>query len=439
MYMHGAAVVGRRLYVIGGRVQREGWSKLVFHAEIQAEGKLGPWKEERSLPEFRAYIGNSVEVVNDRIYVVAGSIPPSANVPDDSETKHADNVLWSRLGPDGALSEWKHSTPYPGTPVTCAATCSSDKQLFVLGGLDMKSSSDRVLVADFAPDGAPVNWREARKLPLALSFPQAALLEDRIYVWGGLPTGKNQRPNGMTYSATVDSNGQIGEWQKEQALPFPFYAAAFCGLNDYLVAIGGRYTGSVPSSDIWYNHLDNEKTTQWQPLKSDLELAVYRAIGFDKAHGVVYVTGGLHKNLTGGGPGTGSEMVSAFKLPESAGPALAVGQGSAQAKLFASLPEALRQSAAARKQALVFFYSPEVPACKRLWTTLLASPVFGEFAKPYVCAAVDITKMDSADYYRLNVFKVPALVLFGSDGQVIGRTLHPRTMDDVTALPKGGR
>ncbi|MCX7719556.1 MAG: kelch repeat-containing protein, partial [Candidatus Sumerlaeaceae bacterium] len=62
--MHGAAVVGPRLYVFGGGSNQGGWDNSVISAEIRPDGNLSQWRSETPMPERRHYIGMSIEVVN---------------------------------------------------------------------------------------------------------------------------------------------------------------------------------------------------------------------------------------------------------------------------------------------------------------------------------------------------------------------------------------
>src|SRR5262249_53312969 len=68
--MHGCAVIGTRLYTFGGAVNLTGWENSVISADILADGNLGTWREERAMPERRSYIGTSIELVNNRIYII---------------------------------------------------------------------------------------------------------------------------------------------------------------------------------------------------------------------------------------------------------------------------------------------------------------------------------------------------------------------------------
>ena len=192
--MHGTAVVGQRLYVFGGDVDGIGWNNKVFSAGIQPAGMLGEWRPERELPERRLYLNASVEVVNNRVYLLAGSVADSADTAEDDLRKTQD-VLWTTVLPDGALDEWKHSEPFPGEAISFTASCSTDRHLYIVSGYASKRPSPAILRAELGPDGMPAKWGECGSVPVALWFHGAAMLDERMYVWGGLPTHKTAEVN----------------------------------------------------------------------------------------------------------------------------------------------------------------------------------------------------------------------------------------------------
>ena len=453
-HMHGSAVIGKRLYIFGGE-NFDGWSNLVWSCEILPDGRLGTWREERKLPEYRSYINGAIEVVNNRIYVVGGGVVPSPKTPEDDQMD-AQDVLWTEVNADGSLAEWKKSQPFPGPPLSCLATCSNDSQIFVIGGQqtekvsakDVKQSvSDNVLVADFAPDGSLKNWRVGARLPVSLWFEGAAIIDDRLYVWGGLTTQDNKSTNPRVFAAQVQRDGKLGPWQEETAMPYPVYSSAFCGFNDYLVSVGGRYAGSMPQNAIWYAPIVGKRVGQWQALNTDLDTRVYQSLGLDKSHGFVYVTGGSARKTIGSDGMPLVDTVQAFALPQPeasrltsaavAGAAKPAGSGAPAAggrRDFKPLDEALKVATQGNKPVLAFFFSPQVPACRRFFDSVVNSPAFDKLAQDDVLALVDVSAGDMASSYKYNVFKVPALVLLKPDGTLVKRAGRLQTADDLKDL-----
>ncbi|MGI8905314.1 MAG: Kelch repeat-containing protein [Candidatus Sumerlaeaceae bacterium] len=451
--MHGTAVVGSRVYIFGGNFEQApgsggGWINDVYSAPVQGQGTLGEWRKEEPLPERRAYIGNAVQVINNHIYIVGGSVFQAQNSADNGV--QSQDVLWTTVGADGKLSTWQKSQPFPGQSVSNTSTCATDKNLFMLGGHNDQIVSDAVLVCDVGEDGAPVNWRQAAKLPTPLWFHGSAILEDRVYVWGGLPTQESKIVSGKVYSAPVGANATIGAWQEEAPLPYPIYSSAFTGFNDYLIGVSGRYVGGLPTNAIWFARLQNKKVTAWQFLNTDLQARLYCALGLDRTKGWVFITGGLDRrttNLKRGPEAPVVDLVQAFQLTQptetklvvaqnpqpAAAPAAAPSAAPANAQVL-GLPQALQNAAQQNKKVLAFFYSPEVPACKRTWDQLINTPAFTAATANVVFSAIDISGADASQSYKYGVFKVPSFALLSPTGELLKKQLKVQTTQDLQQL-----
>jgi hypothetical protein len=448
--MHGSAVVGTRLYLLGGNYEKlgspdSGWVADVYSAPISTNGTLGEWRKEESLPERRAYIGNAVQVINNHIYIVGGSTY-DANNSGDNGAHISQEVVWTTVGADGKLAPWQKSQPFPGQSISNTSTCATDKNLLVLGGHNLQLVSDAVLVSDVGEDGAPVNWRQAAKLPTPLWFHGSAINEDRLYVWGGLTTQQANSASTKVYSAPIGPNCTIGQWQEETPLPYPIYSCAFTGSNDYLVSVAGRYVGGIPTNAIWFSRLQNRKVGQWQFLNTDLQARLFHGIGLDRTKGWVFITGGLDRKTTSTkrGPDTPVvDLVQAFQLtqpqetklvvaPNSPKPAAAAAPGADQQ--VRSITEALQAAGQQNKNVLAFFYSPEVPASKRTWDQLINTPAFGQLTSNVIFAAVDVSGADASQSYKYGVFKVPSFVVLAPNGSLIKKGLKIQTAQDLQQL-----
>jgi N-acetylneuraminic acid mutarotase len=452
--MHGAAVVGSRLYIMGGNFEPApgaggGWISDVWSAPIQPQGTLGEWRKEQPLPERRAYIGNAVQVINNRIYIVGGSVYAAANTGEPQATISQD-VLWATVGPDGTLSQWQRSQPFPGQAISNTSTCATEKNLFVIGGHNLQLVSDAVVVCDVGEDGAPVNWRQAAKLPVSLWFHGSAILEDRIYVWGGLPTQGAKEVNGKCFSAAIGPNATLGAWQEEAALPYPVYSSAFTGSNDYLVGVSGRYANGLPTNAIWFSRAQNKRITSWQFLNTDLQARLYMALALDRTRGWVFITGGLDRRTTNQRRGPDVpvvDLVQAFQLtqpaetklvvPKTSGSSTAAavaapsGQGQPQGR---SLAEALQLAGQQKKNILAFFYSPEVPSCKRIWDTIINTAGFNAATANMVFCTVDISGADVNQSYKYGIFKVPSFAVLSPTGDLVKKGLKVQTIADLQKL-----
>jgi thiol-disulfide isomerase/thioredoxin len=435
--MLGAAVVGDRLYAIGGD-STTGWSDEVWSAPIKPDATLGDWRAEKSLPERRSYLSNCTEVVNNRIYLVGGMTATDPHT-SDSALQRVRDVLWTTVQPDGTLADWKHSEPWPGTTLNLPATCSTDKFLLLTGGSSNKAAVDQVLVADLAPDGSPTNWHTGANLPQQRFFHGAGMLGNRIYIWTGLPDrgSTNLNPMDSVYSAEISDAGQIGQWREESALPQALYSSANCAVNDYLVSVGGRYARGYPTNVIWFARLDNGKVQQWQMLKTDLETRIYHTVALDRTHGWVFIVGGREKTLPGIGGGKLVDAIQAFQLSQPEGAKLKQAEVSLDTRNTAmvdNLPKAL-ESARGGKTVLAFFYAPEVPACKRVWDQVITSPQYQQLSSRYILANIDISAPAGKELVqKFGVYRVPVIAEISGDGRVLKRSNTISTMADVQTI-----
>lgn len=441
LQMHGSAVVGNRIYVMGGNgpgIQGQaigGWSKQVISAKIEQDNTLGAWRNELELPDFRFYIGNSVEVVNNRIYIVGGSVAANQAVVESDATDAKDGV-WTTVKSDGTLDPWRRMPEVPVEGLACAATCSDDRWLFVVGGLSNKSVNDGVFASQFAPDGAPGPWKKVSTLPIPLWFEGAAILEDHLFVWGGLPQEDNKCVNAKVYSAVVSRTGDIGIWEEQTPMPTPVYSSAFTGFNDHLLSIAGRYEGGYTTNVIWYSRFKDKRLGPWTMIKTDLRTRLYHSLGEDRTGGRIFVTGGrFRQGLDKGAP---VNAVQAFHLPQSEETSqTAKADSSATGDFQLFIDEAIKQASTGKKQVLVYFCSSQVPACGRFIGKIASAPDFRQLTSSFTLAKVDLATDDLKSAYKYAVFKVPSLVLLNPDGSLAKKTTQLESIDDVRTFLAG--
>lgn len=450
LLLHGAAVVGNRLYIIGGNFEEHSttgvvdhWPKTVHSAPIGADATLGVWRKETPLPESRAYIENSVQVINDRIYVLGGNVHP-LETSAENDFKHSNDVLWTRINADGTLDSWQKSEPF-GERRSCAASCASDRFLYLLGGTtDGSNGMKDISYADIAAAGSsgasalqssatnqnetPHNWRKAGDLPIPMWYMGAAVLENTLYVWGGYTpeVGKNKSSN-RVFSSVLQPDGKPGLWREETPMDQPTNTAGFCGFNDYLVSVAGRVDEGVPTSNIQFAHLLDNKVERWQLIDSNVQSRVYHALGLDRSKGVLYITGGKYRSSAGKQTGNVIDAVQAFQLP-----ARATAQGEGVKSVFdAPIKDALSRAAQENKKVLVFLYAPAVPSAKRLTEHVLTKPEFAAQTAQYVRSAIDVSGEEQDAAFKYGVYRVPCLMELDSQGQVLRRSATLSNADDV--------
>jgi hypothetical protein len=181
----GVATVGNTAVITGGmRANAEG--RIVNAAGVdvvtaEADGTLtfarGP-----DLP-FPCFHG-SAAIVNGRVYVVGGQ----GNANADAST---DRVVSAALNADNSLSSWRDETPLPSSLSHHGLLATSDA-LVIVGGLTgspfdgQHDVHDEVLRIPVNADGSLGDTVVIGALPYHSTTPALALVDERLYVIGGL-------------------------------------------------------------------------------------------------------------------------------------------------------------------------------------------------------------------------------------------------------------
>lgn len=476
--MHGCAVIGDRIYVMGGNLEpdfkKDRWTNDVKSAPIGPDRKVGAWRTEASLPYCLAYVGQAVQAVNNHIYIMGGDRFEKPDSPEDT-SKQIREVIWTTVGPDGVLSPWKTAAPFPGNPVSCLATCASDRSLMVVGGQNSDLISDAVLYCDLAADGEPKNWVKTANLPVPLWFEGAAALDNRVYSWGGITKPEKELKgdaafNRSIFSSALSGAGDVLEWKPDPTqMPYSLYSGAFCGFNDYLVCVSGRYQGNLPTNAIWFTRMVNGQSSGWRFLNTDLKTRIYHALGMERTRGWVYITGGVDRKGQKSADGVLLDAIQAFQLPQptesklvlaASGQAAGSGQAAAagatpapqsQQRLAQATPiaqangmdirgmeDALNRGRVLEKPVIAFFFAPDVPACLRAWSNILMKPEFAKLAQGSIFSIVDVSTKEGVAYsYKYSIFKVPSIVVVTPTGEMRTRIIGVYTADDLKPLGAG--
>lgn len=307
-----------------------------------------------------------------------------------------------------------------------------------------------VLVCDFTPDGAPVNWRQTMALPFPLWFHGTALLQNRVFVWGGLTTNSNKDTSGKVLSARVTAEGGLEEWREEEPLVSGVFGGGFCGFNDNLLCVAGRYQNGYTNIVIWFSRIVSGNSGAWTPINTNVEARLHHSVGLDRDRGWVFVTGGENRAGIGTEEArTMIDVVQAFNVggpPETkattggGGVAVASGAGGGSGvSVFVPLSQVLAADGVGLKPILVFFHSPAVPDAVRFRTEVLEKSEFARLAAAYTLATVDSSGSDSSFSYRYGIFQVPSLAVLSPQGEIRGKKLRPETLEHVTELLNSAR
>jgi len=232
------------VYTLGGRPTGEGAGTHaiadVYFAAIQPDGSLGSWTATTFLPGNRAVHG--AHAYNDNMYVWGGWkedyevmntclyapinpdgtlgtwVTSSVTIPDDASSNHqmdsfgrgtlgygpfvyvlggekgdfaySDQVYYSEIQPSGDYGAWQTTTALPfadwfhGVAIVEGNT---DTYIFQVGGNHGGTSETHVFRNTINPDGSVgATWDQVGDLPIGLYEHGVAVVNQSIYVFGGL-------------------------------------------------------------------------------------------------------------------------------------------------------------------------------------------------------------------------------------------------------------
>lgn len=445
--MHGAAVLGDYLYVLGGAIEVIGYTNAVEFARINADGTLGEWNDTTGMPTPRAYISNSTLALNDILYVVGGLDNKVVASKESEQAAKSNTVYWSRPGADGQLGPWQESPPWPGIGMECLTVVATPGHIHVLGGYNAGKAPQATVFSGVIDDqGALVRWEEGPPLPVPLWFHNSAAVGGRVWVWGGLTTSVNSSTSSRVFSSGIMGDGKLGPWREEMTtLPVAFFSAASASAGDYLLSFAPRMNGGATTSDIWFSRFQGGQLSPWQRLTTEMKVTLYMTaapdyrrgniyipsgrlgprLGWDKTVYFYHLTGAATRDAegadaavaptataTGGMAATATPQRFAFQAAASlSGDAVPGFLSYDQARAAAAGPPA--------KPLLLYFHSAAVRDCLKQ-KALLQTPDFAPLASQAAFAWMDLNDYPQL-VIQLGIFRVPTWVLYDARGNAVGQ------------------
>jgi N-acetylneuraminic acid mutarotase len=221
----GVAVVGGKLYAIGGFVeQNRKPDTLCFVMEGEA------WKPIAPLPKACGAIA-CVEL-NGMLHAIGGAVG------DTFETKKS--IDW-HLVYDPRIDQWSTRAPLP-TGRDHTGTLTVNSVIHVIGGRvdSFHTNSNLHHIYDPKDD----KWKPKAPLPTARSGHGAVLYRGQIFIMGGEGTNKVFGQN-EGYDPTTD------KWQAYAPMPTPRHGLGASGVGDFIhVAGGGPIMGGQIQSAV---------------------------------------------------------------------------------------------------------------------------------------------------------------------------------------------
>lgn len=176
----------------------------------------------------------SAAIVADKLYVIGGASAPLHQV----RTVEEYDLVTGRWTEKAPMTVARH----------CFRAIAHRGLIYAVGG----DAEGRIEVFDPARN----MWRVLTSMPVARNEIGAELVEDKIYVLGGIPPGGDGK---VVYRDVDAYDLAAGEWTRKSPIPQARFAFGTAALSGKIYLIGGLISGRAsdaveefsPSSDTW--------------------------------------------------------------------------------------------------------------------------------------------------------------------------------------------
>ncbi len=273
----GSAVLGGRLYMVGGKTAAAGHVSSLYIYDPAAD----LWTRGPDLPG--AGVENpAVASFGGKLYVFGGATAPFSG------------AVRTAAVYDPLSGGWRTLASMP-TARGGAAAGALDGRIYVAGGMDAGGAS---LASVDVYDPASDSWRSAPAMGTPRDNPGAAVLDGELYVFGG----RTRRADGTVVEGTLASveafDPTTGSWRARAAMPTGRRTMVVGLLNGRAQLIGGEVTAS--GGAFAQNEEYEPLTDTWRTL-APLPTA---------RHGAAGGTIGDATYVAGGGPSGGTAYTS---------------------------------------------------------------------------------------------------------------------------------
>ena len=231
-----AIVTKNRVYLLGGHANGSS-SSAVYTAPINQDGTLGTWTIGTSLPG--AVYASQAIVTKNRVYLMGGIINDTSS----------STVYTAPINDDGTLGAWTTSTSLPGT-VSSSQAIVTKNRVYLLSG----SQSANVYTAPIHPDGTLGTWTTSTPLPATVHGSQAVVTKNRVYLLGGVI---NDIYSSTVYTAPINLDGTLGAWTTAPSLPSTVSFSQAIVTQNRVYLLGGSFSSTVYTAPITYTSSEN--------------------------------------------------------------------------------------------------------------------------------------------------------------------------------------
>jgi hypothetical protein len=242
-----AAVLGGKLYAIGGHTTGGGATAAVEAYTPAADPGAGSWATRASLSVARTW--PAAAVIGTTLYVVGGGeqVDPDGLGPQIGPS----DILESY---DASLDIWTPLLPMP-TARTGLAAAAVDGKLYAIGGFN---GTNLAIVEVF--DTVSGTWATRAPMPTPRTLLEAVAIDGLIYALGGT--------NGTNLNIVEVYNPATNTWTTLGAMPTPRSQFGLGALDGRLWAVGGHGAGSPAPKLASLEVLRPPENTWWSATPS---------------------------------------------------------------------------------------------------------------------------------------------------------------------------
>jgi N-acetylneuraminic acid mutarotase len=237
-----------RLYLIGGYNSSSGYLSSVYSAPINADGTLGAFRAEISLPEAKAY--PVCFVIKDKLYVAAGC----------SNTVHR-----AIVNNDGTLSNWETIPKFPITFSDGEPLLIKDR-IYIFGTYNNFTDTSEIYYATYDSDGNIGTWTYVSNMPNNLLVSEVVCTDNYVFCIAGYDINNNQHTNAV-YRVPILADGSIGYWDQISNVPITVVSAQSVITGNKIYLIGGWRNGI--NLDTVYSASFTSGITDYTPFYAD--------------------------------------------------------------------------------------------------------------------------------------------------------------------------
>lgn len=229
-----AIVTKNRVYLLGGYDNTTGFVSKVYTAPINSDGTLGTWTTDVSLPDVLIY--SEAIVTRNRVYLLGGHVIGNS----------ISTIYTAPINADGTLGTWSVDNSLP-VALGYSQAIVTKSRVYLLGGYVDDVTDyilSTVYTAPINSDGTLGTWVAGTSLPVTLYSGQTVVTKNRVYLLGGYTdTGLTSG----VYTAPINEDGTLGTWSVGTSLLEVLQFSQVITTNSRIYLLGGSNNSGITS------------------------------------------------------------------------------------------------------------------------------------------------------------------------------------------------